>query len=129
LVKVGSFEFYNNIVTNSYFQYGFLYYTNSFIIYGFHNYENVTFVNNRSEIGTFFYFDDIGNKKNIIALNFYNIQFINNTASSYGGVLYSNARKQTDLSKYVFFHNCTYENNNAIIGMYIILYFFFNFFI
>ncbi|OUM60996.1 hypothetical protein PIROE2DRAFT_13112 [Piromyces sp. E2] len=115
-VKDGVVDMYNCVIKNSYFQYGFTYYTNLYNSYGYHNYINSTFENNISEIGTFFYFDDIGSKKNILNVTFNNIKFINNTANLYGGIIYSNARKQTDLGKFVVFKNCIYENNNAIFG-------------
>jgi len=115
-LKDGTLEMFNCTIKNSYFQYGFTYYTNLNNVFGIHNYRYLTFENNNSEIGTFFYFDDIGSKKTITDIYIDNGKFINNTASSYGGIIYSNARKKTDLSKYVYFRNCIYENNHALFG-------------
>ncbi|OUM60997.1 hypothetical protein PIROE2DRAFT_13113 [Piromyces sp. E2] len=104
-IKDGTLDMQNCVIKNSYFQYGFTYYTNLYNCFGFHKYLNITFENNNSEIGTFFYFDDIGNKKNIMNIYFTDIKFINNTASNYGGIIYSNARKKTDLGKISYIYD------------------------
>jgi len=118
-LKGGTIDMFDSEIKNSYFQYGFLYYTNLYVCVGSHTFDNIIFKDNNSEIGTFLYFDDIGNKRSILLINIYNIQFLNNTASNYGGILYSNARRKTDIKEYFKFKNCTFENNNAMFGKYI----------
>jgi len=112
---------FHNEITNSYFEYGFLYYTNLNIPYGSHQIRNTTFANNRSKVGTFLYIDDFGEKRTILLINLYDNRFINNTASIYGGILYSNAREKINLSDYVKIHNSTYINNSAPFGIFLFL--------
>eukprot|EP00833_Pecoramyces_ruminatium_P000829 jgi/Orpsp1_1/1174861/evm.model.c7180000051708.1 len=113
-IREGVFEIINSNITNSYFEKGFIYYTNVWETVGAHIFRNIYFANNTSERGTFFYFDDVVGG-NIPSMIINDSKFINNTARSYGGVFYSNARKKTYINEYVMFINCIYINNNALL--------------
>jgi len=70
------------------------------------------FENNTSESGTIFNFSYLSSGKyKFIRVN--NCKFINNTASRFGGVIYSIGENNPEG---ILFKNCTYINNHARFG-------------
>jgi len=115
-VRQGTVMIQNTSILNSYFEKGFIYYTNEYETSGMYMYTNLNFNNNRSYRGTFLYFDDIvGGNIPFFMIN--GVSFNNNTASSYGGIIYSTAQGQTNV-KQIGFSYCNFSNNNALLGNY-----------
>ncbi|KAG4088671.1 hypothetical protein H8356DRAFT_1722918 [Neocallimastix lanati (nom. inval.)] len=113
-VRQGTVMIQNTSILNSYFEKGFIYYTNEYETSGMYMYTNLNFNNNRSYRGTFLYFDDIvGGNIPFFMIN--GVSFNNNTASSYGGIIYSTAQGQTNV-KQIGFSYCNFSNNNALLG-------------
>jgi len=97
-------------VSNSYFKNGLFHWNELNLETGSYIIQNSTFENNTSESGTIFNFSFIsqGSEK------FFTISdliFINNTASKFGGVVYSIGENNL-----VKFSNCSYYNNHASSG-------------
>jgi len=70
------------------------------------------FINNTSEYGTIFNVPFI-NDKSAYGIMVNNCQFTNNTASKYGGVIYSLGEFN---NKHVNFYNCNFYDNHAKLG-------------
>ncbi|ORX59206.1 hypothetical protein BCR36DRAFT_275911 [Piromyces finnis] len=112
----GYISFKNSQIVNSYFENGFLYYpnNNNKEIEVSYNFENVTFSNNKSNKGTFLHISDVISGSKFL-LDVRKSNFINNTAEYFGGVIYSEAKK--DFSCYnLIFKNSIFEDNTAILG-------------
>jgi len=102
----------NGNVSNSYFKRGLIYMNAKESYYGTCIFRNSKFVNNTSERGTIINLNYL-NPGNIQYIQIFNSIFINNSASKFGGVIYS-------LGEYNFNHtlfsNCTFNNNHAESG-------------
>ena len=109
---MGRFEFQNVFISNSHFKNGFYYYNDNEFSNGYFNALNVEFVNNTSEYGTFLNIPYIiESTANFIIID--SSKFINNTASKFGGVIYSLGPYN---SKHLYISNCEFYNNNAKLG-------------
>jgi len=102
------------IVSNSYFKNGFLHWDDREHADGIFRAESSIFENNASEYGTIFNVPYTGlGADTTILITVANCTFINNTASKFGGVIYSigeyNARRMA-------FSGCHYNNNHAQSG-------------
>jgi len=107
----------NVTVTNSYFKNGFIYMNELNIIEkyyenGIYTISESKFENNTSESGTIFNFSNLSPGKYKF-IKIINCEFINNTASRFGGVIYSIGEHNHEG---LFFQNCTYYNNHAKFG-------------
>jgi len=71
------------------------------------------FNNNYSYRGTFIHIE--GLKKNIPSLIFSGIEFRENKASNYGGIIYSNAYDKA-CTQSLIFNNCYFYDNSALLG-------------
>jgi len=76
------------------------------------NIDSSKFVNNTSEYGTIFNFNNFLSGT-VVFVTVANSMFINNTASKFGGVMYSMGQHNY---KHISFTNCNYENNHAKFG-------------
>lgn len=114
-LKSGNYIITNTNITNSYFENGFLYYTNKWAVTGFYTIQNILFENNTSYRGTFLYYDDIKGG-DVPLLSISNIKFINNKATNYGGIIYSNARDDSLIGS-IQLKYCEFINNTAVLGI------------
>lgn len=109
----GNTKIYNSELTNSYFQNGFLYYpdTTDKTIRGTYWFEDLLFKNNTSVSGTFLHISDVKTKVNLFG-SFTNVRFISNTATNFGGVIFSEAGRNVTIDS-VDFKECSFEENKA----------------
>ncbi|ORX47569.1 hypothetical protein BCR36DRAFT_92865 [Piromyces finnis] len=107
-----SIYFYNNTIKNSYFKNGIIECDRSKEKSGNITVENSVFINNKSEYGTILNIQLLDERYHT-RINIINSKFENNTASKYGGVIYS---KDKLTPKSVKVENCEFINNKALIG-------------
>jgi len=100
-------------ITNSYFEYGFIYYPKLLENNVEYEFNSITFANNTSYRGTFMHITNI-EKANLSTFSFKNVKFINNTATNFGGVLYSDVRKYGGLSL-INFSSSSFKNNTVVL--------------
>jgi len=99
-------------VTNSYFKNGFLHLDGKKNEDGPFSVDSSNFENNASEIGTIFNLPFFSRGKTAtVFISIKNSTFINNTASKFGGVIFSG--ENADL---INFSNCTFKDNHAKFG-------------
>jgi len=112
LIYTAKANVYNSTVTNSYFKNGFVHIDENMNEGGGLIVSNSTFENNTSECGTIFNFPyhHPGSDK-FIKIN--NSTFINNTASKFGGVVYSMGEHNPNR---MIFTNNSFYNNHAKFG-------------
>ncbi|ORX97767.1 hypothetical protein LY90DRAFT_520042 [Neocallimastix californiae] len=114
VVNDGYFYMKQSSITNSYFEYGFIYYPKLLENNVEYEFNSITFANNTSYRGTFMHITNI-EKANLSTFSFKNVKFINNTATNFGGVLYSDVRKYGGLSL-INFSSSSFKNNTAVLG-------------
>jgi len=107
----------NSNVSNSHFKNGFIHMDESYsnelnFESGEYTVSNSNFENNTSACGTVFNFPYLTTGKDKI-VKVSNSKFINNTASKFGGVIYSVGENN---AKSLSFTNCYYYNNHANFG-------------
>ncbi|ORX56629.1 hypothetical protein BCR36DRAFT_345958 [Piromyces finnis] len=113
-VKPGMTEISNSMITNSYFKYGLMYFSNEWESqFSIITINTVIFKNNTSYRGTLLYYNDVKSGAPTM-ISIYNSQFIDNTATNYGGLIYSNGRNDESLGIYIT--DCIFENNKALLG-------------
>jgi len=105
-------DFYWNSITNSYFKNGFMNMDENNDTSGRFRANYTTFTNNKSEYGTFLNVNEFkkGTGSKIVITE---CTFRNNTASKFGGVVYSTG---PDNHMHVIFDNCRFYNNQAKLG-------------
>ena len=82
-------------------------------IFGGHIFNDSNFKNNTSECGTFLNISHLPLDKKEKILNIQNSIFTNNTASKFGGVIYSIGENTHER---IIFNNCEFDNNHAQFG-------------
>ncbi|ORY77905.1 hypothetical protein LY90DRAFT_84737 [Neocallimastix californiae] len=105
----------NNTFSNSYFKNGLIMIDNErpeIVISGKYLINNCNFNNIKSEFGSVLHIKSLFESSNTL-MEFRNSIFENNTASKYGGVIYSNSEFT---NKYIRMYDCTFINNHAQIG-------------
>ncbi|ORX84041.1 hypothetical protein BCR32DRAFT_291626 [Anaeromyces robustus] len=104
----------SNTFKNSFLKNGLIKFNTNSNFGGQYLIENSKFINITSEYGSVIYIEKLKQffwyKNEAI---FTNSKFINNTATKYGGVIYS---KESDISESVVFTDCVFENNKASVG-------------
>jgi len=112
-VTRGSTTTYNCEFINSYFKNGFIYYpdTTDKFISATYWFEDMLFKNNTSIKGTFLHISDVKTKVNLFG-TFIRAKFINNTATNFGGVIFSEAGRNVTINS-IDFKECSFEKNNA----------------
>jgi len=76
------------------------------------------FINNKSEYGTIFHIHELSYDTGS-SLNINDCEFTNNTASKFGGVIYTGDKY---FGRHASFSNCQFNNNHATLGNIIYVY-------
>jgi len=109
LIYTGSAKIHYSNVKNSYFKNGFLHWDENNKEGGGYTINYVNFENNTSESGTIFNFPYLSPGSANIGI--YYSTFTNNTASKFGGVIFSGENGNR-----MVFSNCIFNNNHAKYG-------------
>eukprot|EP00833_Pecoramyces_ruminatium_P005268 jgi/Orpsp1_1/1179300/evm.model.c7180000068816.1 len=111
--KAGSYSniiISNSEISNNVFEEGFISIDTKIYLYGIYTINNTIFKYNYGYNGVILNINEINY---ICIVDFNNSTFIGNTASNYGGIVYSNSKLT---GYYAFFNHCVFIENKAFLG-------------